>query len=175
MKKTLIAGAASLSFAVMPIVGVFAVDPAAITDTLTVNVNLSCTFARSSGTGTYSKTMLANELDTEFGVSTFTAQCNNGSGYTITPTFSSLTFTNATMPITYSTTKPTANSGTWTALKDSATSGMANGSAAVTQSTQDPSGGRSFTVTYQVGLKNNQPKGTYVGTASYQLAMTTSS
>ena len=175
MKKTLIAGVTSLSFAAMPIVGVFAVDPSPITDTLTVNVNLSCTFARTGGSATYSKTMLANALDTEFGVSTFTAHCNNGSGYTVTPTFTSLTFSGATMPIAYSTTKPSANSGTWTALLNSNTTGMTNNSAAVTQNSQDPAAGRSFTVTYQVGLKNNQPKGTYVGTASYQLAMTTSS
>ena len=164
MKKTLTAGAASLVFAAMPIVGVFAANPAAITDTLTVNVNLSCTFARTTGEGTYSKTMLANDYDASFGSSTCT-------GYTVTPTFSSLTFTGATMPITYSTTAPSAGSGTWAAFLGSASNPLTSGTALATQNSQDPAAGRTYTVNYKVGLKNNQPKGTYTGTASYQLAM----
>ena len=171
MKKTLTAGAASLLFAAMPIVGVFAANPAAITDTLTVNVNLSCTFTRTTGTGNYSKTMVANDYDASFGSSTFTAHCNNGTGYTVTPTFSSLTFTGATMPITYSTTAPSAGSGTWAAFLGSATNPLTSGTALATQNSQDPAAGRTYTVNYKVGLKNNQPKGTYTGTASYQLAM----
>lgn len=171
MKKTLTAGAASLLFAAMPIVGVFAANPAAITDTLTVNVSLSCTFTRTTGTGNYTKTMTANQLDTAFGTSTFTSKCNNGSGYSITPTFTSLTFTGAAQPITYSATAPTEGSGTWTALLGSATTGLTSGTAFGAQTSQDPSAGRTYTITYQVGLKNNQAKGTYTGTAKYQLSM----
>lgn len=171
MKKTLTAGAASLVFAAMPIVGVFAANPAAITDTLTVNVNLSCTFTRTTGNGNYSKTMTANQLDTAFGTSTFTSKCNNGTGYSITPTFTSLTFSGAAQPITYNATAPTAGSGTWTALLGSATTGLTSGTAFGSQNTQDPAAGRAYTITYQVGLKNNQAKGTYVGTAKYQLSM----
>ena len=171
MKKTLTAGAAAFVFAAMPIVGVFAANPAAITDTLTVNVNLSCTFTRTTGTGTYSKTMLANAYDDAFGTSTFTSKCNNGTGYTITPTFTSLTFTNATMPITYSTTAPSAGSGTWAAFYGSSTTPLTSGTALVTRNSQDPAAGSTYTVTYKVGLKNNQPKGTYTGKATYQLAM----
>lgn len=171
MKKTLIAGAASLAFAATPVFGVFATNPAALTDTLQVTVAVSCTFSRTSGESTYSKTMTANQLDTSFGESTFTSHCNNGTGYTITPTFTDLTFSGATAPIAYSTTTPTAGSGTWTATKTGASSNLASGTAMETQSSQDPAAGRSVTVTYKVGLLNNQPKGTYTGTASYQLAM----
>ena len=171
MKKTLIAGAASLAFAATPVFGVFATNPAALTDTLQVTVAVSCTFSRTTGEGTYSKTMTANQLDTEFGSSTFTSHCNNGKGYTITPTFNSLTFSGATSPITYSTTTPTAGSGTWTATLGTATTNLTSGTALATQSSQDPSAGRTYTINYKVGLLNNQPKGTYTGTASYQLAM----
>lgn len=171
MKKTLIAGAASLAFAATPVFGVFATNPAALTDTLTVTVAVSCTFTRTTGEGTYSKTMVANELDTSFGTSTFTSRCNNGKGYTLTPTFTNLTYSGAASPITYSTTTPTAGSGTWTATKSGASSNLTSGQAADTQSSQDPAAGRTFTVIYKVGLLNNQPKGTYTGTASWQLAM----
>ena len=171
MKKTLIAGAASLAFAATPVFGVFATNPAALTDTLTVTVAVSCTFTRTTGEGTYAKTMTANELDTEFGTSTFTSHCNNGSGYTVTPTFTSLTFTGAAQPIEYSTTTPTAGSGTWTAMISGASENLASGTAMSTQTSQDPAAGRALTVIYKVGLKNNQAKGTYTGTASYQLAM----
>lgn len=171
MKKTLIAGAASLAFAATPVFGVFATNPAALTDTLTVTVAVSCTFARTAGESTYAKTMTANQLDEEFGTSTFTSHCNNGSGYTVTPTFTSLTFTGAAQPITYSTTTPTAGSGTWTATLSGASSNLTSGTAMSTQSSQDPAAGRTLTVIYKVGLKNNQAKGTYTGTASYQLAM----
>ena len=41
MKKSIVAGAASLVLAAMPVVGVFAADPDAVVDTLTVNVNES--------------------------------------------------------------------------------------------------------------------------------------
>ncbi len=171
MKKTLIAGAASLAFAATPVFGVFASNPAAIQDTLTVTVAVSCTFTRTTGEGTYAKTMEANEFDASFGSSTFTSKCNNGSGYTITPTFTSLTFTGAAQPITYSTTTPAANSGTWTAMISGASENLTSGTAMATQSSQDPAAGRTYTVIYKVGLKNNQAKGTYTGTASYALAM----
>lgn len=49
MKKTLIAGAASVALAAMPVVGVFAtnqINGSPITDTFTINVTDACTFAR---------------------------------------------------------------------------------------------------------------------------------
>ena len=171
MKKTLIAGAASLAFAATPVFGVFATNPAALTDTLTVTVATSCTFSRTTGEGTYAKTMTANDLDTEFGSSTFTSHCNNGTGYKITPTFTSLTFTGAAQPITYNTTTPTAGSGTWTAKLSGASSNLTSGTAFGSQSSQDPAAGRTVTILYTVSTKNNQAKGTYTGTASYQLSM----
>ncbi|MBQ9171784.1 hypothetical protein IJ162_01585 [Candidatus Saccharibacteria bacterium] len=171
MKKTLIAGAASLALAATPVFGVFAATPAAVVDTLTVTVAVSCTFARTAGQATYAKTMQANKLDAEFGSSTFTSHCNNGTGYTITPTFTSLTFTGAAQPITYSTSTPTAGSGTWTAKLSGASESLASGTAFGSQTSQDPAAGRAVTILYTVSTKNNQAKGTYTGTAKYQLSM----
>ena len=171
MKKTLIAGAASLAFAATPVFGVFADNPAALTDTLTVTVATSCTFERTTGTGTYAKTMLANKVDAEFGSSTFTSHCNNGKGYKITPTFTSLSFTGAAQPITYATSTPTAGSGTWTAKLSGSSSSLTSGTAFGSQTSQDPTAGRAVTILYTVSTKSNQAKGTYTGTATYQLSM----
>ena len=171
MKKTLIAGAASLALAATPVFGVFAANPAALTDTLTVTVAVSCTFTRTTGEGTYAKTMTANDLDAAFGSSTFTSHCNNGTGYSITPTFSSLTFSGAAQPIAYSTTTPTAGTGTWTAKISGQSSNLTSGTAFGSQSSQDPAAGRTVTILYTVSTKNNQAKGTYTGTAKYQLSM----
>lgn len=168
MKKTVIAGVASFAFAATPVFGVFATNPT-VTDTLTVTVAGVCTFARTTGSATYEKTMTAGQLDTSFGSSTFTANCNNGSGYSISATFSSLTFTGATNSIAYSATTPTSGSGTWTAAKDGTTNLAVTGAVLGTRNTQDPSGGSTYSVTYKVGLLANQPKGTYTGTAVYAL------
>ena len=180
MKKTLIAGAATLVFAVTPVFSVFATGDPEVTDSLTVTISPLCSFSRtSSGTnavsdGAYTATMLANAFDAAFGVSSFTAYCNNGHGYTITPTFTSLTFSGATDPVTYSTTTPAAGSGTWTAVYDpdgNTPTNLTDSTAFVTALGPD-SANRTFTVTYKVGLLANQPEGTYVGTATYSLAQT---
>lgn len=171
MKKTVIAGVASFAFAATPVFGVFATNPT-VTDTLTVTVAGVCTFARTGGSATYEKTMTAGQLDTSFGSSTFTANCNNGSGYSISATFSSLTFSGATSPIAYSATTPTEGSGTWTAAKvvnTTETNLAASGAVLGSRNTQDPAGGSTYTVKYKVGLFDNQPKGTYTGTATYAL------
>ena len=170
MKKTLIAGAASLAFAATPVFGVFATNPAALTDTLTVTVAVSCTFSRTTGEGTYAKTMTANELDPSFGTSTFTSHCNNGTGYTITPTFTSLTFSGAAQPIAYSTTTPTAGSGTWTAQIEGGANIAATNGVLMNTNQQDPVGGTTATVIYKVSLNDDQAQGTYRGTATYTLA-----
>ena len=141
MKKLIIAGSASLALAAMPMVGVFAADPAALTDTLKITVNESCTFEHKSGDGSYTHAMAANALNAEFGTSTFTSACNNGKGYDINAVFTSLAHTgNAGDAIAYSATTPTAGSGTWTATVSSSNIAATNGKLA-TRGTQDPAGG----------------------------------
>ena len=99
MKKALIAGAASVALAAMPVVGVFAADTdiTEVTDTLTVTINPTCSFNAQQGgtapnaTNTYSKVMTANGFDASFGVTTLTVSCNNAKGYTVSSTMNNLT------------------------------------------------------------------------------------
>ena len=171
MKKSIVAGAASLVLAAMPVVGVFADDPAAVVDTLTVTVNESCTFEHDgSASGAFTHEMTAGALNANFGSSTLKAACNNGKGYTIGAVFTSLAHTgNAGEAITYSVDTPTAGSGTWTAqIGDGANIAATNGTLANTN-TQDPSGGSTYTVNYKVSLHDDQAQGTYRGTATYTL------
>lgn len=173
MKKTLIAGAASFALAAMPVIGVFATDPADVVDTLTVTVNESCTFARQTGgSNEFTHAMEAGALKTDFGHNTFKSQCNNGKGYTISAVFADLAHTqNNGEAITYSATTPTANSGTWTASKTSTFSNNIAASNGVLGDTtaQDPAGGTTYDVYYAVSLHDDQAQGTYTGTATYTL------
>ena len=175
MKKIIIAGTASMVLAAAPFVGAFATqaeDPAEITDTLTVNVNGACNFQRTDGNGTYTQTMAANALNDSFGTSTFTSTCNNGAGYTVTADFEDLAHsTGDGTAIEYSTTTPTAGSGTWTAYKSTATAGnITNNGTAIETNAADPAGGTSFTVVYKVATHAIQTQGSYTGTATYTLA-----
>ena len=172
MKKSLVAGAASLAFAAMPVVGVFATNPAAVQDQLTVTVNESCTFARVGGSDTITETMTAGQLKSDFGGNTFKSTCNNGKGYDINATFTDLTITSGTgAAITYDgTAAPTANSGTWNASVGGSILAK-TGDVIGSRNTQDPSGGSTYTVSYAVSVHNDQAKGTYSGTATYSLVM----
>lgn len=173
MKKSIVAGAASLVLAAMPVVGVFADNPEAVVDTLTVTVNESCTFTRTDGDGRYTHSMTVDEVKTNFGSSTFTSTCNNGKGYDINAVFTSLSHTeHAGEAIAYSPSTPTAGSGTWTASVNSSNI-AATGGKLGEQSTQDPAGGRTYTVDYAVSLHDDQAQGTYEGTATYTLVQKT--
>ena len=173
MKKLIIAGATSVALAAMPVVGVFAADPGALTDTLKISVNESCSFERGAGgQSEFQKTMAAGEIDDSFGSNTFTSKCNNGLGYTVTGDFSDITEDDGHgTAITYGTTTPdSSNLGIWTAYKSTATAGnITNHSSILNTSAADPAGGTSFSVTYKVGLHDNQEEGTYTGTAKYTL------
>ena len=174
MKKSIVAGAASLVLAAMPVVGVFATDPAAVVDTLTVTVNESCNFEHDTGNnGSFTHAMAANALNANFGSSTFKAACNNGKGYDINAEFQSLAHTgNAGEAIAYSATTPTAGTGTWTATVNSSNIAATGGKVASTSS-QDPAGGSTYTVNYTVSTHDDQAQGTYTGTATYTLVQKT--
>ena len=170
MKKSIVAGAASLVLAAMPVVGVFATNPAAVVDTLTVTVNESCTFEHGTGnSGSFTKSMAAGALDTAFGESVFTSACNNGLGYDINAVFTSLAHTAGNgAAIAYSATTPTAGSGTWTATV-SGSNIAASGGKLMNTSAPDTSAGTSATVTYKVSTQSDIAQGTYTGTATYTL------
>ena len=170
MKKQLIAGAASLALAAMPVVGAFATDPADVVDTLTVTVDESCTFDHDGTGGSYTKAMEPGALDSEFATSSFKAMCNNGKGYTVSAEFTSLAhLSNAGDAITYSASDPSAGSGTWTAQISGGANIAASNGVLLNTSTQDPAAGTSVTVIYKVGLHSDQAQGTYRGTATYTL------
>ena len=170
MKKQLIAGAASLALAAMPVVGAFAADPAEVVDTLTVTVDESCTFDHDGTGGAYTKAMEPGALDTAFATSSFKAMCNNGAGYTVSAVFTSLAHTgNAGDAITYSAETPTAGSGTWTAQIDGGANIAATNGVLLNTNSQDPAAGTPVTVIYKVSLNDDQAQGTYRGTATYTL------
>ena len=179
MKKTLIAGAASLAMAALPFAGVMATDPAALEDELQISVNESCTFTRGTGgSASFQKTMQAGEVDTNFGTNTFTSQCNNGLGYTVTAEFTALTEENsAGTAISYddTNTPSSSNLGIWNAYKSGTSPAIiADEAQVLNTSSADPAGGTSFTVVYRVSLHDNQEQGTYTGTATYTLAQKSS-
>lgn len=168
MKKTIIAGAASAVLAAMPIVGVFADNPAPVVDNLTITVSETCTLTRSTGNGNYTATMSTNALNPSVGSSTFTAICNNAGGFSISATPTALT--GAGEAINYSATTPTAGSGTWTATKSVVAGNIAaTGGLLMTANGPTSAEGQTETVTYAVSTSATQAKGDYSGTMTYQL------
>ena len=164
MKKLAIAGA-SLALAAMPVVGVFADDVLNIKDTLQVTVSSSCTLsdvtpaAASTSTGNaYTGSGAPNELvelSATGGATTFTVKCNANNGYTITPTFSSLTNGTAAHDIAYGS-NAAAGSKTWTAYyslnSGTATAFTASGTAIEGTSTMTDS----YVFSYKAGLHADQ-------------------
>ena len=153
-------------------VGALATNPDPLADNLSVTVNETCTFARTAGSGTYAVTMAVNKLNSSVGTSTFTAICNNPSGFSVAAVFTSITGTGAA--ITYSATTPSANSGTWTAYNSTADANIAatNGTLMTASGVTDAAG-QAATVVYKIGTRNNQAKGAYSGTATYTLTQNT--
>ena len=184
MKKALIAGAASVALAAMPLVGVFADgDITTMTDTLNITVNPTCTFQVASGhesvDESFSATMTASEVKT-FTASAAKIYCNQYNGYKVSATFTSLngkvtgTETSNGNSITY---KPNAaaaaDDGKWSAAisGDGITGTIypASGSYIIEQSANTPAAGHSFQAVYTVGAASDQAAGTYTGTATYTL------
>ena len=150
MKKSLVAGAAAFAMAALPVAGVFAADPAPITDTLTVQIGEACTFQRGdTGDGTYTKSLNLGQLDAAFGASNFVVICNKA--------------------IAYSATTPTAGSGTWTANAGAQDNMAATNAVLLENAGVTSSAGDTAAVTYKVSVRNNQGKGNYTGTATYTL------
>ena len=173
MKKSLIIGASSLVLAAAPAISAFAAssNPTAVVDNLSVTVDEICTFERTTGNGSYTQSMAANALKTDFGTSTFTAICNGGSGFSVAAVFTALTGS-VSGSIAYSATTPTAGSGTWTAAKgtsSSTTNLAATGAKLMDTSSASTSSGTVQQVSYKVSTQNNIAQGTYTGTATYTL------
>lgn len=196
MKKALLAGTVSLAVAAMPVVGVFAADTTSQTDKLSVTIDATCTFKNvgteetptyvthangTSGIGTWSSDTLAGTMTNgsntdNFGTTTFTVVCNNTTGWKVT---------NTTADLVSGKNKISPNAGhsetvsgySWTVSQADGTGlTIANGKqgaggdvASLVAATTDANG-KTFTVTYGVGISQSQAAGTYTGDVVYTLA-----
>lgn len=171
MKKSFIISTASFVLAAMPIMGVFAADgdPNPVTDNLTVTVEGICTFTRTNGNGSYTKTMEASKYDAAFATSTFKAVCNADDGYTVKATFTALTGS-VSGSIPFQTTTPSAGTSGWATLKGtSGSTYVSNNTTLFSNSGADTSAGTSQAVTYRVATGSDIAQGSYTGRATYTL------
>ena len=171
MKKTLIAGAASLAIAALPVVSTFAAT--SVVDTINVTVNdETCTFNRTAGEGTYNATIIPGNFVENFGSSTFTTTCNDPTtiqNVSVTASFTALTDGDTDNDIIYSSNAVDGSASTWRAtvgdLSATATA-LSEGGSVIAGGTDSTSA----TVWYSVSAKSGQNPGTYTGYATYTLA-----
>lgn len=197
MKKALIAGTVSLAVAAMPVVGVFAADADVTTQTdkLSVTIDATCTFKNvgdegtpayvthangTSGIGTWASDTLAGKMlngstTDNFGATTFTVVCNNTTGWKVTNTTADLVSgankisPNAGHSATVSGYSWTVSQADGTGLTIPNGKQGAGGDVASFDATTDANG-KTFTVTYGVGISQSQAAGTYTGDVVYTLA-----
>ena len=175
MKKTIIAGAASVALAAMPVVGVFAAT--SVQDKITVTVSDTCAFSRTAGEGEYNTTLLGGNVVENFGGSTFEVTCNIAAGESqdinVTAEFQDLS-DGAGNSIPYAAVAPTADTSSWVAMKSNATTGAsaiaASNGVLINGTATDEAGTLSANVRYSVGVEEDQAAGTYTGYATYTLA-----
>ena len=179
MNKKITAGVAALALSMAPVAGVLAVDctgdGGSLTDNISLTISGGCTFTRSAPTsgngsnGTFTLSMNWNAVNTSL-TETFKVVCNDAAGFKVTGTFTSFTSTGKTA-IAYSTTTPTAGSGTWTATKGaaSATTNMTSGSSGnlMSETSGTSTSGKTQQVTYKIGTGAQQERGSYTATANY--------
>ena len=194
MKKALIAGAASVALAAMPIAGVFAADITTVTDTLQITVDAACSINAVTATAgsddtTYSATVL-NGAVAAFNNSsahTFSVVCNNNAGWKVTagtPNDLSGSAGNIHV-IDYQAvaTPSTGAEGVWTATVtgDSVpataegngiadASGHIKTAGGIIATEAASTDGSSFTVTYGGYVGAETAADTYTGTITYTLA-----
>ena len=174
MKKLAIAGASAV-LAALPVVGTFAATTT-IVDSITVGVAQSCQIG-SDGSAAASITRTFSETNQQPGtLVTFTdseqatqvaVKCNIAAGYTLTPSFTALA---GPVNIAYDgSAEAQAGDGKWSAsyvLNSGSSTLMTDGTAINGNSTMTDT----YHFTYKVGLDEDQPTGTYTGTATYVLA-----
>ena len=189
MKKLVIAGSA-IALAAMPVVGVFAVDDQASTDTIQVTVNSSCTFSAGGNDAAYTAagangasvnpSITVDETTTN--IHTFTVFCNDNDGYTVSATANDLTKSGITDVFAYKATLPSNGAdGAWHATIAKTTASLTvaqlsdseSGSSTANIATlgaASAAGGETFTATYTAYIGTETPAETYSGTIAYTLA-----
>ena len=187
MKKALIAGAASLAVAAMPVVGVMAAGTTQ-TDVITVSLNQSCEFSAathadgSSSIGTWSGDTLSGTLTNgsttdDYGSTTMTVVCNNQDGWQVTVAAAPLAGESSEQSISPNASYSATQTGYAWVVSQTPDNGLTipsgkqatNGQVAQLESTTDAAG-KSFTVTYGVGISGTQAADTYTGNVVYTLA-----
>ena len=188
MKKALIAGAASLAVAAMPVVGVMAAGQSQ-TDTITVSLNQSCEFSAathadgSSSIGSWTGDTLSGTLTNgsntnNYGSTTMTVVCNNQAGWQVTVAAAPLAGQDSGQSIAPNASHSATQTGySWTVSKADVDGSLtvpegkqdSNGQVASLTSTTDAAG-ETFTVTYGVGISETQAADTYTGNVVYTLA-----
>lgn len=183
MKKSIIVtGAASLAVAAMPMVGVFAVDGTAVTDTVKVTIDSACTITTDSASNTYSDTMTNGQLKSNFGSTQMTINCNDHAGWYLTAVGSGAdtndkTAMNATGSGTDIATG-TATSGdasnwamqvTGTGATGFTTFAKIPSSATNVATGAGPVSDGALTTKYQVFISDTQQADTYTGQVTYTL------
>ena len=176
MKKLMVAGAASVALAIVPMLTSFAAT-SEVTDSLEVLLSDTCAFEKTASAGTtgeivneYSTSIMPGSYSSGFGGSTFTVTCNAPDTYTVTAVFSDLVQEGTGEAITYSTLTPDGSSSIWTTtLGDAgeAPRNVTSGDAILNTTHAD--GGASATVHYSVGASTGQAAGAYSGSAVYTL------
>ena len=197
MKKALIAGAASVALAAMPVVGVFAAPGTdnTLTDTLTITNRVSCnmTSTHTAGTAAESTTpqwsaaagsaILTAEIVTgteysNIGSTTFNVVCNDTDGWKVSASYGVLTGTDENDEITNgalnaSTSKytavPTAVEGTATGESTGNTLGNANATDVFISDHAAVGTGASFKMVYGVRVNTDVKAQSYTGNIAYTL------
>ncbi len=170
MKKSIVAGAASIVLAAMPVVSTFAASD--VVDQINVTVTDECSFSRTDGEGNYSTTLLADAINNSFAHSEFKATCNfgvDGKDITVTAAFTDLVSGANTIP--YSGSELAAGTAGWNAAKgekSGITSIIANNGNLINVTAANAD--QYATVWYSVATDDNQAAGTYTGYATYTLA-----
>lgn len=188
MKKKLIAGAASVALAAMPVVGVFAAAPVTqpnVVDNLQLTVNESCTFSTGAQALNLSDTINAGAQTTwAAGDPTptpsshaFVVKCNS-KAYTVTATATDLTNSGA---VAHGVISYVANAnydedvqnigddGEWTAVLTGGNTGAAISTTSSTIKSGNATTTDNFSVAYKAYAGNAQNQGTYSGTVTYTL------
>lgn len=194
MKKALIAGAASVALAAMPVVGVFAADITTVTDTLQITVDAACSINSVTATTgnddtTYTATVENGGTATfnHDSQHVFNVVCNNNAGWSVTASApQDLSGTSGNLhEISYqaSALPASATEGAWTAtvsgtgvpataegngIADASGHIKTAGGVIATQSVA--TAGSSFTVSYAAYVGTETAADTYTGTIGYTLA-----
>lgn len=196
MKKKLIAGAASVALAAMPVVGVFAADVTTSTDTLEIKVDPTCSFTtgnqgETQTSQTFTDTVL-NGKKAAFKVSgsaktvhKFNVVCNDNDGWKVTAAgqdLSGATQTNNHKISMVAAAVPAADSGTTEGQWSGALSGtgvISGGyiplptqeiAAPVIATESASTDSSAFTVTYDAYVGTETAADTYTGQVSYSLS-----